>query len=221
MPVDPDLGRVGEVGADLDERAAGVLIPQVEVIAGHPAVGLGEGVLRDGGPGIALAGGPDPLELLGDAGRGHPGPPGGRLRLQVRLHHVDLAVALAEPHPRDPVRAGVGLHRPAEPRPDVLHQRRRRDRLAQVLGHERDHLPAGLQDGNVGVEVDPVQALDVQDAMPVQEFPSCHDMRHLDHLEQPTLRWPGCAYPHRRTPEPQISLVRGGASLVGQRPLTL
>jgi hypothetical protein len=27
MPVDPDLGRVGEVGADLDERAAEVLIP--------------------------------------------------------------------------------------------------------------------------------------------------------------------------------------------------
>jgi hypothetical protein len=28
MPVDPDLGRVGEVGADLDERAAELLIPQ-------------------------------------------------------------------------------------------------------------------------------------------------------------------------------------------------
>jgi hypothetical protein len=34
VAVDPDLGRVGEVGADLDERRAEVLVPQVEVVAG-------------------------------------------------------------------------------------------------------------------------------------------------------------------------------------------
>ena len=179
MAVDPDLGRVGEVGADLEERRAEVLVPQVEVVAGHPAVGLRERVLRGRGLGVALVGGPDPLELLGDADRGHPGPPGGGLRRDVRLHHGDLAVVLAELHPRDPVRGRVGLHGPAEPGPDVLHQRRRRDRLAKVLRHERDDLPAGLQDGNVGVQVDPVQALNVQHDMPVQKFPGRHDMRHF------------------------------------------
>ena len=162
MPVGPDLGRVGEVGADLEERRPEVLVPQVEVVAGHPAVGLRERVLRGRRFRVALIRGPDPLELLGDADRRHPGPAGGRLRLQVRLHDADLAVALAEPHPRDPVRGRIRLHRPAEPGPDLLHQRRRRDRLAQVLRHERNHLPAGLQDGNIRVQVDAVQALDIQ-----------------------------------------------------------
>ncbi|MGH3267907.1 MAG: hypothetical protein ACRDN1_02385, partial [Trebonia sp.] len=46
VAIDPDLGRVGEGGADLDERRAEVLIPSVEVVAGHPAVGLRERVLR-------------------------------------------------------------------------------------------------------------------------------------------------------------------------------
>ena len=47
VPVDPDLGRIGEIGADLDERRAEVLIPQVEVVTGHPPVGLGEPHPRD------------------------------------------------------------------------------------------------------------------------------------------------------------------------------
>ncbi len=99
----------------------------------------------------------------------------------MRLHHVDLPPALAEPHPRDPVRRRVRLHRLAEPGPDLLHQRRRRDRLAQVLRHERDHLPAGLQDWDVRAEVDAVRAFDIQHRMPVQKFPGCHDSRHYDH----------------------------------------
>ena len=44
------------------------------------------------------------------------------------------------------------------------------NRQAQVLGHERDHLPAGLQDRHIGVEVDPVQALDVQLHMPAENL---------------------------------------------------
>ena len=166
-----------------------VLIPQVEVVAGHPPVGLGEGVLRRRGPGVALVGGPDPLELLRHPDRRHAGPAGGGLPVQVGLHHVDLALALAEPHPRDPVGGREGFHRAAELRPDLFHQRRRGDRHAQVLGHERDHLAAGLQDRDVRVEVDPVQALDVQHRMPVQQLPGCHYMRHYDHLPLPALWW--------------------------------
>jgi hypothetical protein len=35
VPADPDLGRVGEVDADLDERRAEVLIPPLVVVARH------------------------------------------------------------------------------------------------------------------------------------------------------------------------------------------
>jgi hypothetical protein len=35
-----------------------------------------------------------------------------------------------------------------------------------VLGHERDDLTAGLQGRHVGVQVDPVQALNIQHDMP-------------------------------------------------------
>jgi hypothetical protein len=45
-----------------------------------------------------------------------------------------------------------------------------------VTGEERDHLRAGLQDRHVGVEVDPVQALDVQRGMPVEEFAGCQNL---------------------------------------------
>ena len=40
VPVEPDLGRVGEVVADVDERRAEVDVPEVEVVAGHPPVGF-------------------------------------------------------------------------------------------------------------------------------------------------------------------------------------
>jgi hypothetical protein len=74
----------------------------------------------------------------------------------------------------------------------VLHQRRGRDRLAQVVRHERDDLPAGLQDRHVRVQVDPVQALDVQQDVPVQEIVHRHDaLRHA-----PSVR------PSRRSRDP-------------------
>ena len=170
VPVDPDLGRVGEIGADLDERRAEISVPQVEVVAGHPPVSLGEGELRRRGLGVAPVGGPHPLELLRHPDRRHPRAAARRRLLQVRAHHVGLAVVLAEPDPRDVAGLGEGSHRAAEPLADLLQQRRRGDRQVQVLGHERDHLPAGLQDRHVGVQVDPVQALDVQRHMTAQHL---------------------------------------------------
>ena len=56
VAVDPDLGRVGEPGAHLDEGGAEVGVPQVEVVAGHPAVGLGERPRGCAGSGLALGG---------------------------------------------------------------------------------------------------------------------------------------------------------------------
>jgi hypothetical protein len=42
VAVEPDLARIGEVGTHLDEGGAEVGVPQVEVVAGHPAVGFVE-----------------------------------------------------------------------------------------------------------------------------------------------------------------------------------
>jgi hypothetical protein len=39
----------------------------------------------------------------------------------------------------------------------------------------------------VRIQVDPVQALDIQHRMTIQKLRSCHDTRHDDHLRQPTL----------------------------------
>jgi DNA-binding transcriptional ArsR family regulator len=43
--------------------------------------------------------------------------------------------------------------------------------VAQVLGQERDHLAADLQIGDLGVEVDAVQAVQVQRNVTVEEAP--------------------------------------------------
>ena len=41
--------------------------------------------------------------------------------------------------------------------------------MAQVLGEEGDHLPADLQVGDVGVQIDAIQALQVEGHMAVEE----------------------------------------------------
>ena len=77
VPVDPDLDRVGEVCADLDERRPEILIPQVEVVGRDPAVFLGEGELgRLARVGVPLPGGPHDLRLLGHPDRRDLGPAG-------------------------------------------------------------------------------------------------------------------------------------------------
>ena len=162
-------------------------VPQVEVVAGHPPVGLEERPPRRPGGGLALRGGPHPLELLGHADRRHPGPPGRCLPGQVRLHHLQLGLVLTELDPRDVIGIGKGDHRLAEPVAHLPEQRRRGEREPQVPGQERHHLGTGLQDRHVGVEVDPVQALDVQRHMPVQHVVHRYDPRHDDHLPQPLL----------------------------------
>jgi len=216
MPVDPDLDRVGEVGADLDEPRAEVLVPQVEVVAAHPPVGLGEPELRRARGGLALGSGPDPLELLRDPDRRHPRTTGGGLPIQVRAHHLELAVILAELHPRDVVGLGKRRHRRTEPPPDLVEQRRGGERVAQMLAQERHHLATGLQDRHVGVEVHPVQALDVQRDMPIKHVVDRHHPRPHTHLrtqaqgreDEPTRRGPPAG--------PLTSAVRGEASLVLQ-----
>src|SRR5438034_11763412 len=75
VAIEPDLHRVGEVRADLDERRPPVLVPDIEVVAGHPPLGFGEGELRGlGRVGVTLARIPYQLELLRPADCHHPRP---------------------------------------------------------------------------------------------------------------------------------------------------
>src|ERR1019366_2403923 len=73
MAVDPHLHRVGEVRADLDEPRPPLLVPEVEVVARHPALGDREPELRrPGRVGVTLARLPDMLVFLRPADRHHP-----------------------------------------------------------------------------------------------------------------------------------------------------
>jgi hypothetical protein len=71
-PVDRDLDRIGEVGADLDECRPEVLIPDVEVVGRDPAFSLVKTFFLGKGElawlatvGVAQPGGPYDLRLLG------------------------------------------------------------------------------------------------------------------------------------------------------------
>ncbi len=113
MAVDPHLDRVGEVGADLDERRTEVVVPQVEVEVGDPTVGLGEGEPHR--LAVAVLGrGEHPLILLRHTDRGDPGAAGRSLRGHVRTHHLDLPVVLTEPHHRNV----LGVGQLADPTPE-------------------------------------------------------------------------------------------------------
>ena len=202
VPVDPDLGRVGEVSADLDEPRTEVVVPEVEVIAGHAPVGLVEGEPRRPGRPLPLGPGEHTRVLLGDTDRGHPGPARPGLGRQVGAHQIDLAVGLGEPHHRDVVLLGEPADRPPERGPDLVEDRRGRDRIAQVRGQEADHLPADLQVVHPSVQIDPIQTLQIQRHMPVEDVVHRHRLGHDPQRDRSSPDRPAIT-----------SAVRGGASL--------
>jgi hypothetical protein len=206
VAVDPHLHRVGEVGADLHKARTELLIDDIEVVAGDPPLRLGEGELRQtGAAAIALVAGPHRLKFLGDPDRGDTAAAGGGQPVLVGPHHVDLPVVLGEPHHRDVVVAGEPGHRPPEPVPNLLEDCRRRDRLAQVPGQEGDHLPTHLQSRHVSVEVDPVQALQIQTHVPIQQIVDRrHRGRHQAHLHH-RHRW----RPASCSADPQVTTHTG------------
>ena len=64
VAVEPDLGRVGKVGAELDEARAELDAPDVEVVDGDPAVRLAEAEVNGAGAGCGpVVAGDDGLEL--------------------------------------------------------------------------------------------------------------------------------------------------------------
>jgi hypothetical protein len=78
---------------------------------------------------------------------------------------------------RDVLGISEATHGPAERRPDLVQDRRGRDRVAQVRGQERHDLPADLQVRHIGVQVDPVQTLQIQRDLPVQDIVDRHRHR--------------------------------------------
>jgi len=169
VPVKPDLHRIREIGAHLDKSRPEIVVPDVKVVAGHPPIGLGEAEPHRVAA-LFLGGGEHRRELLRDPDRGHPGPARRRLPRQIWAHHVDLAVVLGEPHHRDPIVGGETLHRPPERGADLLQDRRRRDRITQMRGQKRDHLPTHLQVRHIAVEINPIQTLNIEPHMPIEHI---------------------------------------------------
>jgi hypothetical protein len=100
----------------------------------------------------------------------------------MRGHGGQLVVVLTELDPRDVVGLGVGGHRPTEPVTDLVEQRGRGERVAQVPRQERHHPRTGLQPGHIGVEVDAVQTLDIQRHVPVENVVDRHHTPAHDRL---------------------------------------
>jgi hypothetical protein len=182
MPVQPHLGRVGEVGADLDEPGPELPVEDVEVVGADTALGLGPLEPHRVAVGL-LRRAEHPLELLRNHDRHHP-VAAGRLRpVQVGTDVVELAIVppgtvrLVEVQDRDPLHLRVRVDVAAKPIPDLLDHRRRGDRLTQMTT-ELVHLTPHLQLGDVGVQVQPVDARHVQPDMAIEHVVDVHDLAH-------------------------------------------
>lgn len=105
VAVDPDLGRIGEVGADLDEPGSEVGVEHVEVVDADAALLLEE--REPAAPRVPAA--EHPLELLGGDDGHHAEAAVVLRRVQVRADVVELAViptgpvGLLQPQDRDVV----------------------------------------------------------------------------------------------------------------------
>jgi hypothetical protein len=97
VPVEPHLGRVGEVAAELDEARAEVGIKDVEVVDGHGPVGLLEAEVDRLAMGVLapLIAHEDLLDLLSNHDRHHPTAALPLGLLQVGADVVELAIVPA------------------------------------------------------------------------------------------------------------------------------
>ena len=89
------------------------------------------------------------------------------LRGEVGPHLLDLAVGLGEPHHR--MRSSSAKRLTAFRNAVWSKTAGHGIGSPQVHGHEADHLPADLQVRHIGVQVDPIQTLQVQRYLPVQD----------------------------------------------------
>jgi hypothetical protein len=154
MPVDQQLGPVGEVGGELDEERAEVLIHAVHVkLVDHrgcphdPRVGPAVGGAAFLGPehGVLLLRPADEQDSLGPAGCLERG--------QVLVHHIVFALPPGEVDPRDAAIIGEAPQPGHEVPAHRRDHRGRGDRLAQVTADEPDDAlrPLELRDIQVAV----------------------------------------------------------------------
>ena len=130
VSVQPDLGPVGEVGADLDEAGTEVGVEDVEVVHPDPAVFFHEVETHDTGLVRTVFRAEDPLELLGLDDGDDAGASRGFGPIEVGTDVVELAVVPSRPvgflqlQDRHLMLSGEGLHLAAETVADLLEQRR-------------------------------------------------------------------------------------------------
>ena len=92
-----------------------------------------------------------------------------RRGVQILAHHVDVAVGGFQRHHRDVVGIGERRHWAAESVTDLLQQRRRRNPKAE-MAHEQHQLSADLQLTEITMQINPVQAFDIELHVPVEHI---------------------------------------------------
>jgi hypothetical protein len=91
----------------------------------------------------------------------------------VRTHHIKLAGVLGEPHHRDVLGIGQAPDRVPEPVTDPTHHRGRGNR--EPLPRQELHdLTTYLQVRDIPVQVETVQALQIQRHMTIKNIPRRH-----------------------------------------------
>jgi hypothetical protein len=185
VAVDPHLGRIGEVGADLDEPGSELAVEDVEVVDADPALLLRppEVDATGGRPGV-LGRGEDPLELLRRDDGDHPEAAGPFGSFQVGTDVIELAVIpaaavrLLQLQDRDPMARSEGLDLASEASADLLDESGRADAIAEVTFQELVDLRPDLQVRHIGVEVEPVDALHLQRDVTVEHLVDVHHLAH-------------------------------------------
>jgi hypothetical protein len=170
VAVEVELDPKGRVRTDLEERRPEVLILEVEVIVvdAHRLTGIVEADFGPRGPLLGLEG---EGAFLGDADEDDPPGPGEALTVLGR--NVILAHTPREVDDGDVVVFGEGTHRPNEL---VAHPRQeggRGNRVTPMHGQEGDQGARHLEVGDVAIEVEPIQTLNVQRDVLLQEGVDC------------------------------------------------
>jgi hypothetical protein len=165
------LGGVGKIGTELEEKRAEVGIDAIEVeVVDHCGGGHDPRVGRPRGGVVSSFGVEDSSFLLGPADEQH------SLRAlgsgQVLVHDVVLALTLAEVDHRETVIDGVATNAGDEVLAHRRHQRRGRDLETPMPGQEPDDLSDALQFRDVDVQIHPVEGLDLEHHMVRQDISS-------------------------------------------------
>jgi len=169
VPVDTELGVVREVGADLEEERAEVLIEAVEVeVVDHRGAAHDPGVPLSRVGVAALLGAEDRRLLLSLAHEDDSLSPG-EVRV-VFLGDVVLALTLGERDQGDLLLLDEALDRGDERLADRVHESRGGEGLTAVEAEESRDTTVRLQARLIDVEVHAVDAFDLEGHVPAEDI---------------------------------------------------